>query len=123
MDYTNISDVRSVAIKLLSLTDREAAQVAAYVIHYGLMKPRGFAAKLLCSSVRFGAWIRRQDPLIRYIMVFAMYNQFAKDIIEQTAMWMVNGTDQDDEASAGGFNKEEFGELLRVLDYLENVSP
>jgi hypothetical protein len=111
-DATSIVSVSTLANKLLSakyLREPVPSRIAAAIIAQRLMLgPIWF--RVLCGFLKLrGNYENR-------ILYFVMHvPDLANSIIDNTADWMVRGSDKEDLKSVGGFSQREVNLLVEIL--------
>lgn len=113
--------VTSLANRLVNLNDVNAATMAAFCLERGLMKPKGFGANMFFTAAKIGAKLYKQDLFLRLAFILSRPSSLSltRDVVKQTAHWMINGKDQTDSLSVGGFNEQELKMIAEVCDRLE----
>jgi len=107
-DYRDRHQMAALAHRLRS-SRAAPAKLAAAIHDLGLMKVRPWWARVLINLIRW----RRHTSLA------AWTPEMARELIERTADWVVNGRDLWTTDAAGGFSPGEVAKLVIILDQLE----
>jgi hypothetical protein len=112
MRATSKSDVAALAAEVRAVPDRHAPAFAAAIVEYGMMIPQQSWVRII---IRIGMWRNRCGAGRVWLSVYTRKPEMARELIEQTADWIIHGKDRTDPHSAGGFNQAEVDKMLWLL--------
>lgn len=121
--YTSMADLKAFAPRLDSMSNEQKIMLTGYVLAAGLMLPKSLSAKIVWFLTKLGAKIHNRQPQLQYTEILRRSgkgSEIAKDTILQTREWMLNGNDQTDPRSAGGFNEEELAKLVHAVETIRS---
>jgi hypothetical protein len=122
MNYSasNRAHLMSLATRLRSLSPVMKAHVAGHLSDMRVMFPPWF----LRTAVMIGSKRRKCQEIETWLMMYRRNDQglrLAEGVIEDTARWAVDGMDQEQPDSAGGFSQRELNYISGLIDLVGEV--
>jgi len=117
-NHRNKADLHRLAGALERSTPLQKAQIVAWSLAVGVMRPKGILLRLTCLIARLSS--PKDGGCHVLIKVFSQdrSRDATQDLWDQTIRHLIDGKDLSDPSSAGGLNREELNMLVRIAKIL-----